>query len=443
MGVLLVALINLHDEDLTPEAKKLAQFHPAPVPDHQNAFLALAGFDAPEGSDPIVVGAKIVSDHREAARRDPTGVARADATANVSSTEPGDGRLRFLGDRSTLCDPIGKPCLQSLGNDAERLRTLLSANAELIRRYLALQKLPAFANTSLPDPLQPMPAGGWGDARRLLVTQAALDAQSGQADRALEFLAADMALWRRVLASGSGMIEEMIAVRMLASDVALLSELIALPSFDAARYQAALRTLLAPLTPDERNAAPMLDREYAMSSKMLSEIHSQSMRSEDNSWLDSVWARLLFKKNASLNEFAGFFTELGNLARQPPTEYAGLRDKLLNGQATLSEPGVTWAYNPVGKLLARIAVPPYPEYIARVFDLAAYVQLVRAQLEVRLASLDSDKVPTFLAGASASTLNPYDNKPFAWDSGSRSLTFVPMNPRPWKDWQFKATVPRP
>ena len=109
----------------------------------------------------------------------------------------------------------------------------------------------------------------------------------------------------------------------------------------------------------------------------------------------------------------------------------------------MATPGITWVYNPVVRTMVGIAMPVYTEYVARVFDLTAYMQLVRAQLEVRLANVASDAVPAFLAGAGAETMNPYDNKPFAWDPASRSVSFTPMNPKPWRNWSFKAEVPPP
>ena len=62
VALLLVVLVNLRDEDLTPEAKALAEFEPPTVPDGQNAFVALTGFDAPMGGDPIAAGARAVKE---------------------------------------------------------------------------------------------------------------------------------------------------------------------------------------------------------------------------------------------------------------------------------------------------------------------------------------------------------------------------------------------
>lgn len=440
--LLLVVLVNLRDEELTPEAKALAQWQPPNVPKHQNAYLALVGFDAPAGVDPISEGARIIATNAAAAQRDPTGEERA-RNEKSKPPEPGDGRLHFAGDMDTLCDPLSKkPCLPSPVNAAE-IRAMTAANAELVARYTALQELPMYANTSALDLLFQMPSGGWGGVRRLLFTQAALDTESGNAERALAFLAKDMALWRNVLASGSGLIDEMIAVRMLSSSLALLSEFIAMPTFDVRRHQTQLRQMLAPLTPAERNSAPVFHREYALSSKVITMYHLQAVPPKDTDWSNWTQMKLLYKLNASLNESATFFVEVQSLASHPPADFAVQREKLQRSIDVLSKPGVTWVYNPIGKTLVAIAGAPYAEFIARVFDVAAYVQLVRAQLEVRLADVPAEKVPLFLANAGPEARNPYDDQPFAWDAAERTLTFEPKSQRVLKEWKFKAVVPPP
>jgi len=442
-GAVIVVLVNLRDEDLAPEAQALAEFHRPAVPDAQNAYLVMVGFDAPAGSDPISAGAKIVKENEVVARSDPTGATRAAKLGSATAAGPGDGRLPFVGDTAALCDPIDKPCLQPPFEDAEKIRAMAEANAELIARYLALQRMPAYANTSYPDLLQPIAPAGWNAAWRVLLAQAAIDARSGKDERALAFLAGDMAFWRRVLAEGSGLVDEMIAVRRLTSDLALLSEFFWLPSFDVHTHQALLRQMLTPLTPAERNAAKMFRREYEWASMLLAANHEEVTRSGDLDSLNRQLARLFYKKQASLNQSARLYGGLQALGSHPPADFAVLKGKLDGEARWMSEPGITWLYNPIGKTLVGIAIPAYSDFVARVFDLAAYVQLVRAQLEVQLAGLPSDKIPQFLDQAQAEARNPYTNQPFTWDATNRSLSFEPMNQHVWTGWKFIAAVPPP
>jgi hypothetical protein len=440
----IVVVINLHDEELTPEAQALAEFHRPTIPDAQNAYLALVGFDAPSGGDPIATGAQMVKEFDAAAADDPTGAVRIEKMSKGAAPWPWihEGGLIFVGDTSGLCDPISKPCLRPPFDDAGKLRALADGNKELIARYLAIQKMTAYANPSAPDPLNAMLSGSWGGPRSLLLTQASLDGLSGKEDRALAFLAADMRFWRGVLGAG-GMIDEMRAARVLASDFALLSELIAMDSFDVRGRETTLRQMLAPLSPAETNSAPMFKREFEMVAKWLTTTQEGPLQSEDVGWLSGPLNMLLFKKKASLNESARLYAELQGLASRPPADFAELSKKVRVQAYAMSEPGVKWLYNPVGKTLVGSGIGFYPDFVARVFDLAAYSQLVRAQLEVRLANLAPDKVATFLASAGSEMRNPYTGQPFNWDAANRSLSFEPMYKRAWPGWKFRATVPLP
>src|SRR5258707_4454120 len=124
-GMFVVVLINLRDEALTPEAQSLAEFHRPSLPDEQNAYLALVGFDAPSDGDPIAAGVQIVEKHDADAAADPMGAQRAERMTLWAVRE---GHLKFVVDKDSLCDPISKPCLQPSLTDPAQLRAMAEAN---------------------------------------------------------------------------------------------------------------------------------------------------------------------------------------------------------------------------------------------------------------------------------------------------------------------------
>ena len=316
---------------------------------------------------------------------------------------------------------------------------MADANAKLIERYIALQSFPAFENTSIPDIVQPMPYGGWKGARMLLFTQAALGLQSGHEEPALAFLArGHRFVAARVLGAGN-LIDEALAVRTLASDYRMLSNAIASDAFDVRRYESQLRSMLTPLDPKERNAALVFKKEFELHARLVTTMPDQlvSLR-----WLDRALSKLLYKPNASLNRITPFYIGVQALASRSPAEFEGLRHKLQVQADEMSEPDITWVYNPIGKVLTAIAIPAYPDFIARVFDLAAFVQLVGAQLDLRLAAVEPDQMATFLADTGPDTRNPYTGQPFAWDAATRELSFKPTSNR-WMGWSTRTTVPPP
>ncbi len=83
-------------------------------------------------------------------------------------------------------------------------------------------------------------------------------------------------------------------------------------------------------------------------------------------------------------------------------------------------------YNPIGKLLAAIALPAFADYIPRVYDLDGTMRLVALQLEIYNKQLPDSEIPHFLETAGKSFADPYTGKPMQWDAGKRRLYFKGM-----------------
>jgi hypothetical protein len=200
---------------------------------------------------------------------------------------------------------------------------------------------------------------------------------------------------------------------------------------------------LAPLTAVELNMAPMFRREFELQVKLITELPKAGANDRSVGWIDRLTnGSLLFKPNATVNLCAKLFSGLLTLANSPPSKFVVLQKALQREIRTQSEPSIRWIYNPIGRQLVSLAVPPYPEYVTRVFDLGAYANLVRAQLELRLAAVAPGQVPQFLATAGPETQNPYTKLPFQWNASDNSLSFDPMSSR-WREWSTKVVLQQP
>lgn len=87
-------------------------------------------------------------------------------------------------------------------------------------------------------------------------------------------------------------------------------------------------------------------------------------------------------------------------------------------------------------------LPLYVDYVAHAHGVAAYVALVRAQLELKLAAVPFAEVPRFLERADPAAMNPFDGRPFRWDGERRTLSFDPPARR-WRRWGATAAVAAP
>ena len=99
-----MVLVNLRDEELSPDARALAEYHKPGVADEQNAYLALVGFDAPTGVNPIDEGARRIAAQNAAAVGDPWGRQRLAKIAEGKSQPAIPGKLNWAGDPLQLPD---------------------------------------------------------------------------------------------------------------------------------------------------------------------------------------------------------------------------------------------------------------------------------------------------------------------------------------------------
>src|SRR5689334_3440126 len=146
-----VFVINIPDEALTPAAQALAVAPPDPYAPEDNAYLALAGLDAPPGVAPVEAGqVRVEHYNRQLAfvERDPT-------AQNIDELRLSDPhRLEFAGEFE-----FAQP-LDSYWDDIPRhqadVEARLADNLELYQRYLALQRTHGYYETAQPSLLAPV-----------------------------------------------------------------------------------------------------------------------------------------------------------------------------------------------------------------------------------------------------------------------------------------------
>ena len=181
--------------------------------------------------------------------------------------------------------------------------------------------------------------------------------------------------------------------------------------------------------------------------RMLASWPDPAISVEPESWADRHLKEtplydLFYRLNASINRSAELFAGLAALAAVPTPRFVAARDVFLadNSDLTSARPG--WFYNPLGKMLLGRHLPLHVDYIAHAHGVAAYVNLVRAQLELKLAGVTLAQVPQFLAHAGPDSTNPFDGQPFRWDREQRRLSFDPLDRR-WRRWGTSATISGP
>jgi len=437
-------LVNLRDEELSPEEQALAAYRDPPVADDRNAYLALVGFDAPAGTNPIDEGARRIAEHNAAAAGDPWGRARLAKIAEGKNQTPGADRLAWAGGALKVPNAFDSRYLELASAHAPEVQRLVGVNAQLVSRYRALQKLAAFSDTAAPDILAPSFLGGSSSQiRQLLLAQSAVDAHFARSDRAMDFLSDDIEFWRRVLAGGDNVIDKMVAVDFVAGDLHVIADLLATKTFDASRYRSVLLRLTSPLTKAEADLNAVFAKEFAFNAALLGAMPVEERRVNSESRGHQVWNRLFyepfFKPNSTLNRSARLFSLYRGLSGNSAREFLKAQDEVGRQALAMSEFRIGWIYNPMGHILVGIAAPAYQVYGARVMDLSAYVNLVRAQLEWRTRLASGSDVSELLLDAKIEARNPYTDHAFHWDPADRSLGFEAASEN-GKRWGTKVLI---
>ncbi len=227
----------------------------------------------------------------------------------------------------------------------------------------------------------------------------------------------------------------------------LASELIASTAFDAAACGPSLRMLLAPLTARELSLADAFRMAFVPTVRMLASWPDPAISVEPESWADRHLKEtplydLFYRRNASINRSAELYAGIAALAAQPTSQFIAARDAFVSDSSELASVGPSWIYNPLGKALIARHLPIHVDYIAHAHGVAAYLKLVRMQLELRLAAVPLAEVPQFLERAGPDSVNPLDGRPFRWDREKRSLSFDPSDRR-WRRWGTSVTIAGP
>ncbi|HEY2864825.1 MAG TPA: hypothetical protein VGK37_14495 [Casimicrobiaceae bacterium] len=441
------ALINMRDAEISTQARSMARFVPAAIPADNNAYVALLGLTAPRRSDPLAEGRRLIAERASEAPADPfAGRRPTHPTGDPGPDE--DEQITLVGDVDAGCDIFNEPCLPFARTREGAIRTLIANNQLLIDRYHGTQRMSGFAVVPIPDTGRL--AIEWsvlGRVHALLLTGAALDAQQGRAAEACGFLRDDGEFWRQVLSGAATLGDKLSAFRALSEDARLGSEIIEAVSFDAGACGPPLRTLLTPLTGQQQSLADAYRMAFVPMLRMLASWPDPAVSVEPESWADrhlkeTPVYELFYRRNASINRCAVVFDGLAALAAEPAPRFAAARDAFLAGNRDLTSVGPGSLYNPLGKTLLGRHLPLNVDYIAHAHGVAAYIKLVRTQLELRLARVPAADVAQFLETAAPVSTNPFDGRPFGWDRERLRISFDPIDRR-WRRWGTSATVSSP
>lgn len=349
--ILTAAAINIPDEKLVPEAKKLLTSttpYPAELTGENNAYFAVLGFAAAEGTDTAEAGRvalRMYYDEAEESGRLPA----PDVLADIIGPSP------FFTEPFAIpqCDPLKPDCLvfysRNLGNPAGLLRE----NRLILERYVLLQGYDAYSDL--------LPLDSWNSwsrlssgiyaAHALTAAKTANLANNHRYREALDLLAEDILLWRKFLAGSGDMDGKTFSLIALNRDFALLGELVDIVPASTVHLKEVDR-LLAPLTLGERSLDQVFDGYFQALYWSLAHYRNPV----DQSRMGTL-PGFFFKSNATLNDAFVIFAGLKRTSRAAPADLEEELARLAEDIRDVKRKGLDMIYNPMGKL-----------FLAHIFD---------------------------------------------------------------------------
>ena len=433
-----LVLINAFDEPLNPGARAALEARHDSTTAEENLYFAVLGMDFEGDARVDELGRKVYASYLEASRASP-GKVHPLYQYDVFK------KLQVAGEVSLLCGRSRQQedCVDRVRIHPEELRLAVASNRGLVERYKSIQK---FQHLQNPVPLTVnSPILQWQifvSAKRLWLTEVALQAGSGHMAEAIDAFEEELAFTRRALAEQDILlIDKMVLANSMRMDLAFISDLARNAVLSDAQYSRLAGTV-TPLTVRERSLAAVFAREFTAYASLLEplvnpENASQLLYSNDDGrWshrlAGDIGARFL-KYNASLNSFWAQVERNQATARGSCVDLTANLDKARHAAPV---PVLGYIYNPIGKVLSGVAGATGDEYIKSMCDLQGMVSIVALQLTIAAQHLNDAQIAAFVTQHAALYFDPYTGMPLAWQRSERSLSFRPgadrnVNYFPW------------
>lgn len=412
------------DQKLDTGARQLLATPPLPPPS-KNAYFLLWGLKASPELDAHAVGQKIVAEHERLLA----------AKADLGDFRP----ARFFGDKPAnikpalqRCDFERQECLVAYQNAAIQIRQDVVTYASYIERYRSLRNYPQYSeramNMTVASPFPEFSVAlnigslldGW------IAVQVAAPATR---KAALDELAADTNMWRRLLRDSDSLLSQMVFASILHRKYRLASEIMTAYPDVARKYPEQMARITAPLAYRDADFARTLAGEFRFGAMLYQDLAHSFDTLPANTPGDKAGRLLVklgaYRTNASINQAYAAYAENAGLYAKSPKEILSA-----SSAPKKTRTGINWwnpatyFYNPVGKLFASIEGPDHGKYAFRLYDLIAYSRMVELQRRIGEANVPPERIPTVLSNVGAGLMNPYTEQAFKFDAPTRTLSFA-------------------
>ena len=312
-----------------------------------------------------------------------------------------------------------------------------SANRVLLDRYYALTASKGYEEEALRSSIElvyTVPQS----LRALYLASIAQTVQFGTSKEqlaAIKTLAADVALWQRMLQGEGTLVSKMIATAYLHADFIFLADMIEDRTVPLAQIQDGAAGLLVPWRVDSWKIGKVFRTQYGEGrSAELTDSSEDPQRFLYGLGIPPDWVqrrstdfgRPFVKQNATRNLQARSLEPLIALADGDPASYsenARAYADWFDHLPSKTFPAIL--YNPIGKSLVFLGGPGFLDYPLRTYDVAAFQRLVVLAYQLRAQSVAPADVPGFMAAHPEWSTHLVNRMPFAWDAETEEIRVIP------------------
>ncbi len=400
--IVVVLLINTapFDEKLNPEVVEILQSKPMPVA-QGNAYFALIGIKTELENNITDAGFKIIQEHI----KQQGNILTTPESNNVDSNWMINYQNNCNSKNNNDCLIQLKQQISEHPIDNKRLKLMLS-------RYQKIIAMPMYRNYQEPKFNIYMPTNQYSIMMKLSKIYIASNYQVGSALELLKILDTDLKFWKMMLNDSTYLIDKMVALNAIRSDIYTLSTLIRDNDNFSELELSLIQTILNPLSAEELDLTESFIAESRVAFKLF----------ESFGYNDSFFDNLFYQPNATLNEY--YEQNIKEQKKYSKLSLGSLIDtRTLEKQTAKSTRfnilKFSNLYNFHGKMLVAYSGCACSDYVVRGYDLNNIIKMVDIQLQTKLSSFN--KVEQIIT--KSKNINPFNNKKFDYDSSAKILKF--------------------
>ena len=418
--IAMVWVINLpaFDEDLDPfiiESLKPVQM----PPNEENAYYAFWGLPASSDKSFLDAGHRMIARYRD--NRD---IKSLDQLTGKDYREIWGGKNLDSGWTDSFESCAARRTYGCNSKLAIHLKNSPITNQRLtlmLQRYEQVTSMSQFQNIGDHTFASPLPP--YGTLMKLRQLNLAKAYNSENVAYFIKQIEKDIRFWKLLLEQGSTLIDKMVAIASIWSDVQALSEFLRIDNNLSLQDHQLIANILTPLTAQQLNIGGAFAFEQKAFHHMISNFETEG-NFQSGSWF--------FQPNSTINTYHQYFTApLINMSKLSVREFynrikpdgIGQSDCCFKEFETLVSSSPASLYNIGGKILLSTSVIGAQDYIARVHDLNGVISLVG--LQVQLKEVSEETIGDWISRSNIT--NPYTGEPMIYDQKNNWLGFECLN----------------